>query len=98
MKHKHCFAVKVNKKEDVGGNPVNSHGVRSKLNSGCDNVNPHMSDEVVGHMVVACFVCIFGIVCAHEVKKNTECSFGKQRNNVPEIAPEHDERSGCTDH
>ena len=98
MKHKHCFAVKVDCKEDERRNSVDSHCVTGKFNGSCDNVNPHMSDEVVRHMVVACFVCIFCVVGAHEVKKYAECCFGKKSNNVVKFRPKHDKRSGGANH
>lgn len=98
MKHKHCFAIKVDCKENEGRNSVDSHCMTGKLNGSCNNVDPHMSDEVVGHMVVAGFVCIFCVVGAHEIKKNAESSFGKKSNKVVKFAPEHDERRGGTYH
>ena len=97
MKHKHCFAVKVNGKEDKGRNSVDSHCVTGKLNGSCDNVDPHMGDKVVGHVVVAGFVCVFCIVGAHKVKEHTECGFGKKRNNVVKFIPKHNERCGGAD-
>ena len=98
MKHKHCFAIKVDCKENEGRNSVDSHCVAGKFNGSCDNVDPHMSDEVVGHMVVAGFVCVFCVVGAHKVKKQAESSFGKKSNKVVKFAPKHDERSGGTYH
>ena len=78
MKHKHCFAVKVDKKEDIGRNSVDSHGVGSKFDGSSDDIDPHMGDKMVGHMVVAGFVRIFCIVGAHKVKKKAERRFGKK--------------------
>lgn len=98
MKHKHCFAVKVDGKEDKGRNSVDSHCVTGKLDGSCDNVDPHVSDEMVGHVVVAGFVCVFCIVGAHKVKEHAECGFGKKSNNVIKFAPEHDEGSGGAHH
>ena len=94
MKHKHCFAVKVNGKEDKGRNSVDSHCVTCKLDGSCDNVDPHMGDKVVGHVVVAGFVCVFCIVGAHKVKEHAECGFGKKRNNVIKFVPKHNESCG----
>ena len=98
MKHKHCFAVKVDCKENEGRNSVDSHCVTGKFNGSCDNVDPHVSDEMVGHMVVAGFVCVFCVVGAHKVKKQAESGFGKKSNKVVKFAPKHDERSGGAYH
>ncbi len=98
MKHKHCFAVKVDCKEDEGRNSVDSHCMTGKFDRSCDNIDPHVSDEVMGHVVVACFVCIFCIVGAHEIEKHTECCFGKKSKKMIKLAPEHDERSGGANH
>ena len=98
MKHKHCFAVKVDCKEDEGRNSVDSHCVAGKFNGSCDNVDPHVSDEMVGHVVVAGFVCVFCVVGAHKVKKQAESGFGKKSNKVVKFAPKHDERSGGAYH
>ncbi len=98
MKHKHCFAVKVDCKENKGRNSVNSHGMTGKFDGSCNNVDPHMSNEVVGHVVVAGFVCIFCIVGAHKVEKQAKCSFRKKCNKMIKFAPEHNERSGGADH
>ena len=98
MKHEHCFAVKIDKKENVRGKSVDSHCVGSEFDGGCDNIDPHMGDEVVGHMVVACFVCIFCIVGAHEIKKYAKRSFRKKSNEMIKFAPEHNERSGGANH
>ena len=98
MKHKHCFAVKVDKKEDIGRNSVDSHCVTGKFNGSCNDIDPHMGDEVVGHMVVTCGVRIFCIVGAHEIKKNAESSFGKKSNKMVKLAPKHNEGSGGANH
>ena len=42
MKHKHCFAVKVDKKEDIGRNSVDSHGVTGKFDGSCDDITIHI--------------------------------------------------------
>lgn len=47
MKHEHCFAVKVNKKEDVGRHSVNSHGVARKLDGCRNDIDPHMRYEML---------------------------------------------------
>ena len=98
MKHKHCFAVKVNCNEDESRNTVDSHCVAGEFDGSCDNVDPHMGDEVVGHMVVTCGVRIFCIVGAHEVKEHTKCGFRKKSNKMIELIPKHDERSGGANH
>lgn len=98
MKHKHRFAVKVDKNEDVGRNSVYSHGMGGELDGGCDNVYPHMSDEVVGHMVVACLVCVSCVVCAHKVKEYAKSRFRKERDNVVELGPEHNKAGGGANH
>ena len=94
MKHKHCFAVKVDKKEDIGRNSMDSHCVTGKFNGSCNDIDPHMGDEMVGHMVVACFVCIFCIVGAHEIEEKAECCFRKKSDKMSEFFPKHDEGSG----
>ena len=48
MKHEHCFAVKVDKKEDIGRDSVDSHGVTGKFDGSCDDIDPHMGDEMMG--------------------------------------------------
>ena len=98
MKHKHCFAVKVNCKENERRDSVDSHCMGSKFDGSCDNVYPHMGDEMVGHVVVACLVCIFCIVGAHKIEEHTECSFRKKCDKVLEFAPEHDETCGGANH
>ena len=98
MKHKHCFAVKVDCKEDEGRNSVDSHCVAGKFNGSCDNIDPHVSDEMVGHVVVAGFICIFCVVGSHKIKKYAECSFRKKSNKMIKFAPEHNERSGGAYH
>lgn len=98
MKHEHCFAVKVDKKENVRGKSVDSHCVGSEFDGGCDNIDPHMGDEVVGHMVVACFVCIFCIVGAHEIKEQTEGGFRKKCNKMSDFFPKHDKACGGANH
>ena len=98
MKHEHCFAVKVNKKENIGRNSVDSHCMTGKFDGSCNNIYPHVGDEVVGHVVVAGFVCVFCIVGAHKVKKYAECSFRKKSNEMIKFAPEHNERSGGANH
>lgn len=98
MKHKHCFAVKVDCKENEGWNSVDSHCVTGKFNGSCDNIDPHVGDKVVGHVVVAGFICIFCVVGAHKIKKYAECSFWKKSNKMIKFAPEHNERSGGAYH
>lgn len=98
MKHEHCFAVKIDCKENKGRNSVDSHSMTGKFNGSCNNVDPHMSNEVVRHMMVTCFVCIFCIVSAHEIKEHTECCFRKKSNKVVKFAPKHYEGSGGADH
>ena len=98
MKHEHCFAVKVDCKENKGRNSVDSHRMTGKFNRSCNNVDPHMSNKMVEHMVVTCFICIFCIVGAHEVKEHTKCGFWKKSNKMIELIPKHDERSGGANH
>ncbi len=98
MKHEHCFAVKVNCKENKGRNSVDSHCMTGKFNGSCDNIDPHVGDKMMGHMVVAGFVCIFCVVGAHEIEKYTECSFRKKSNKMIKFAPEHNERSSGANH
>lgn len=98
MKHKHCFAIKVDCEEDERRDSVDSHGVGSKFDGSCDDINPHMGDEMVGHMVVAGLVCIFRIVCAHEIEENTESCLRKKSNEMIKFLPEHDETCGGANH
>lgn len=98
MKHKHCFAVKVDCKENKGRNSVDSHRMTGKFNRSCNNVDPHMSNKMVEHMVVTCFICIFCIVGAHKIEKHTERSFGKKSKKMIKFAPKHDEGSGGANH
>ena len=98
MEHKVCFAVKIDKKENIGRDSVDSHGVTGEFDSAGNDIDPHVSYEMVGHVVVACFVCIFCIVGAHKVEEHAVCSFRKKRNKMIEFAPEHDEGSGGTNH
>ncbi len=94
MKHKLEFAVKTNENKDIGGKSVNSHCVSCNFNSGYNNVNPHMRNKVVGHMVVAGVVCIFCIVCAHKIKQNAIYSVGQKCSKMVNFIPKKNERSG----
>lgn len=98
MKHEHCFAVKVDKKENIGRNTVDSHCVGSEFDGSCDNVDPHVGNEVVGHMDIACFVRIFCIVGAHKIEKQAESCFGKKCNKMVKFVPKHNEAGSGTNH
>ena len=98
MEHEHCLAVKVDKKEKIRRNSVDSHGVTGKFNGSCDDIDPHMGDEMVGHMVVTGFIGVFCVVGAHEIEKYAERSFGTKSDKVFHILPEHHETCGGAYH